>query len=257
MIWKPMRAPMWAAFRTISHAYLALSGREYRYAFVLGHVRSGSSLLSHILASHPDIAGAGETHLSYQTPTDLQCLVLKTCELLHRPILRHTYIIDQINHPYVSDSIFHLDQPCKYIILIRKPEATLKSMISLGEWGEEQSLELYVNRLNDLLHYGSLLRRRAFLVEYDDLVDRADHTLAALTSFLGLNPPLAPNYTTHRMTGRVKGNGDPSNNIKLGRIVRTSAHDVALLNSTMSSANRAFHECRKQLRVLTANCHNG
>lgn len=247
---------MWAAFHSISHGYLALSGHNYRYVFVLGHVRSGSSLLSHILASHPDIAGAGETHITYQTPADLQSLVLKTCELLHRPILRQTYVVDQINHSYVSDSLLQSEQPCKYIILMREPEATLKSMVSLGEWGEEQSLELYESRLNELLHYGSLLRQRAFLVEYDDLLDRADHTLADLTNYLGLELPLAANYETHRMTGRVKGNGDPSNNIRLGRIVRTPAHHVTLRSSTVSTANAMFAKCRKQLRALTSNRRN-
>ena len=253
MIWKPVRAPAWTAFRAVSRGYLALSGRDYHYVFILGHMRSGSTLLSHILASHPDIVGAGETHVTYRTPADLQNLLLKTCEFLHRPILRETYVIDQINHPFVSDDVLRSERLYKCIILLREPEATLKSMIKLGIWEEKQAVELYVSRLETLVHYGLLLGQRAFLVEYDDLVERTDQTLAALTGFLSLESPLNSDYTTHRMTGRVSGYGDPSGNIKLGRIVRTPAHDVTLSEKTVSTASRAFQECHGQLRDVIAN----
>jgi hypothetical protein len=39
--------------------------------FVLGHMRSYSSLLCHILGSHPQIDGYCETHIKYRTRFDL------------------------------------------------------------------------------------------------------------------------------------------------------------------------------------------
>ena len=71
--------------------------------------------------------------------------------------------------------------------MLRQPEATLKSMMRYDEnYEEEEALRHYVNRLEELGHYGLLLRDRAIFVEYDDLVDSPDHTLAALSSFLGV-----------------------------------------------------------------------
>src|ERR1700731_2228397 len=115
-LWKVVRPAARAAFRTVSRAYLLLSGRQYRFIFILGHMRSGSTLLSHILASHLDIVGAGEAHITYQTPADLPQLVLRTCEFLRRPVLRETYIVDQINPPYVTDDVLRSSQIYRCII---------------------------------------------------------------------------------------------------------------------------------------------
>ena len=250
-LWKIVRPAAWAGFRSVSRLYLALSGRKYRYVFILGHMRSGSTLLAHILASHPDFAGAGETHISYRTPADLPKLVFKTCELLHKPILRQTYIVDQINHPYVTDEVLRSNHVHKCIILLREPAATLKSLMAMLKCDEKDALEVYLTRLETLAHYGTLLGGRAMLVEYDNFIDHGEETLAALTGFIGLDSPLAPDYSTHRMTGRVGGNGDPSVNIKAGRIIRTPGHKVTLSAATIGAATRAFEKCRSQLHNVT------
>ena len=253
---KIVRLPVWAVFHAVSRSYLMLRDREYRYVFILGHMRSGSTLLAHILANHPDVVGAGEMHISYRTSADLPTLILKTCESLHRPILRETYVVDQINHDYVSDEVLLAKDVYRCIILLREPEATLKSMAALkrmnsASWHETQALKNYINRLETLTRYASILGQRALLVEYDGLVDHTEETLPALTKFLDLDPPLSPNYATHRMTGRVAGIGDPSKNIKTGRVIRTPKHDIAISKETLMAATSAFHKCRDKLRAVT------
>ena len=245
-LWKVARPAVWAIFRTVSRLNLFLRIHEYRYVFILRHVRSGfSTLLAHIpIASHPNIAGAGEMHSSYRTPADLPTLVLKTCEFLHRPILREDYIVDQINHDYVSNEVLSSKQLYKCVILLRKPETTLKSMMSLMNLQESQALEHYINRLKKLTHYGLLLRERALLVEYDDLVDHSETTLATLTRFLRLESQLTPKYAAHRMTRRVEGYGDPSTNIAVGHIIRTPNHQFPLSKHTLITAQDAFYKCR-------------
>jgi hypothetical protein len=243
---KVIKTPVRTIFRIVSRINLI---RNYRYIFILGHMRSGSTLLAHILASHPDIVGAGEMHISYHTPADLPKLILGTCKSLHKPILREPYIVDQINHEYVAAQVLLSKEVHKCVILLREPEGTLKSMLNLSVWDEKQALNIYVNRLETLTQYASLLRERAMLVEYDDLIDHADETLATLTSFIGLDSPLTPSYATHRMTGRVAGYGDPSDNIKIGRIVRTPKHELIISRGTQIAAANAFRKCRRQLRT--------
>lgn len=225
-------------------------------------MRSGSTLLAHILANHPDFVGAGETHVSYRTPADLPKLVLTTCELLRRPILRETHVVDQINHELVTDEVLLSEQVHKCIILIREPKATLNSMVhmtmtNLATWQEDEALRLYVNRLETLVRYGLLLKERAVLVEYDDLVDHTEETLASLTGFLDLDLPLASNYATHRMTARVAGFGDPSSNIKVGRVIRTPSHNNVISNDTLIAATSVFRKCRAQLQTVTNSSQNG
>lgn len=252
MIWKVAKIPLWTAFRMVAWLNLILSRREYRYVFILGHMRSGSTLLAHILASHPDFAGAGETHISYQTTADLPKLILKTCELLHRPILRARYIVDQINHSYVANDVLLSEHVYKCVILVREPGATLKSMMNLLKCQEKEALEVYSNRLESLTKYGLLLGERGVLVEYDDLVDQPEKTLAALTRFFGLDSPLTPTYATHRMTRRVAGFGDPSTNIRAGKIIRTPSHEITISKDTLIAAAHAFDKCRRQLKTVTA-----
>lgn len=250
-LWNVLRPAVWTTFRMVSRTSLALRSTDYRYLFILGHVRSGSTLLSHILAAHPDIVGAGETHIRYESAADLPKLALMTSELLHRPILRQNYIVDQINHSYVSDDVLLSERLYRSLILIRQPEDTLKSMVSLSVWGEQQALQLYMERLATLCRYGKLLKHRAFLVEYDDLVDNSETSLGNISHFLELRHPLEENYVTHRMTGRIPGYGDPSQNIKRGRIVRTSSHDVTISQKTLITANDAFAKTRAELLAVT------
>ena len=247
-----MKLPLKGAFRIMSRLNLALWGRKYRFIFILGHMRSGSTLLAHILGSHLELVGAGESHISYQTPVDLPKLVLSTCETLHRPFLRETYIVDQINHDYLTDDVLRSRRVYRCVILLRDPEATLKSMLKLSIWSEDEALQIYTNRMAQLSHYGTLLGRRALLVEYDKLVDHSETTLSKITDFLDLNSPLTSIYATHRMTARVPGYGDPSPNIKVGRIVRTPEHDINISCATLLTAQRAFQNCRSVVSAETA-----
>ena len=247
--WNLMKPALWSCFRIVSRLGLIANRHRYRYILVLAHMRSGSTLLSHILASHPNIVGAGETHVSYQTPTDLDNLVIRTGEFLHRPILRETYIVDQIVHDYVTDEVLLTEKVCRCIILVREPESTLKSLMNLPMENEKDALELYVRRLKTLGRYGQLIGRKAVLLEYDDLVDHTDECLNKLTSFLGVKPPLSSTYTTHRMTGRIYGFGDPSSNIKVGRVIRTPKYETTISEETLVRATSAYRDCLRELQA--------
>jgi hypothetical protein len=234
-----------AGFRKAAKVHYVLRWREYRYVFILGHMRSGSTVLSHILTSHPDFVGAGETHTKYETLADLPKLIPKTCELLRKIELGNTnYIVDQINHPYVIHQVLSSPTIYKCIIIIRAPEAALKSLMALFGWNEKRALECYVGRLAQISQYGWNLRERAMLVEYDDLVERTEDTLGALTRFLAVDPPFKSDYSKSKVTWKM---GDPSKNIFSGRIIRTKGHDKSISTQAMTQAANAFCQCRQEL----------
>jgi hypothetical protein len=236
-----------AAFRKAAQVHNALQRREYRYVFILGHMRSGSTVLAHILTSHPNFVGAGETHTDYKTSSDLPKLIPKTCELLRKIELGIApYVVDQINHSYVTDEVLGSSSIYKCVIIIRAPEGALKSLIALFGWNEGMALECYVERLTQISRYGGNLRDRAMLVEYDDLVDKTEETLALLTQFFDVAPPLTSNYSKSKVTGKM---GDPSKNIFSGRIIRTRGHENNLSAEVMTNANAAFHKCRRELEL--------
>jgi hypothetical protein len=241
------RAPIAAGFRAAARVNLALRPREYRYIFILAHMRSGSSVLSHILTSHEDFVGAGETHTGYRTPADLPKLIPRTCQLLRKLQLNGTYLVDKITmDQYLSDEVLNSRLIHKCIILIRAPEGSLKSLIKRFQFHEKTALGVYVSRLQTLARYGTALRERALLVEYDHLLDRTEETLAGMTKFFGIDPPFKSNYNTHRATGKM---GDHSSNIFAGRVFRTRSHEQVISPEVLYEASLAFRNCRRQLLI--------
>lgn len=242
------RAPFAATLRMAARVNLALRPREYRYVFILSPRRSGSSLLAHILTSHPDFVGAGETHTTYKTAADLPKLVPRTCQLLRKLQLDATFIVDKItmDQYLISDDVLSSSLIHKCVILIRAPEGSLKSLMNRYGFQENTALGAYVSRLETLARYGGLLRERALLVEYDHLVDHTDATLAALTRFFAVDPPFTANYTTHKATGKM---GDPSANIFSGRVIRTPGHDYRISAAVMTEGHQAFSKCRERLLI--------
>jgi hypothetical protein len=236
-----------AAFHKTVQFNVAVQNLNYRYVFILAHFRSGSTLLSHILTSHPDFVGAGETHTTYRTAADLPKLIPRTCELLRSLQLRSPYILDKITmDQYLIDKQILLS-PLIYrcVILVRAPQPSLKSIIDLFNWEERMALDHYVTRLETLAQYGELLRERAFFLEYDQLVERSAETLAALTRFFGVSPPFNDRYAKHKATGKM---GDPSRNILRGHIFRTTSHErIQISTEVMNEASLAFRGCQQRL----------
>ena len=197
------RAPLGATLRAASKINLLLRPQQFRYVFILAHRRSGSSLLAQILVTHPEFVGAGETHTSYRTPADLPKLIPRTSQLLRKLQLNGTYIVDKITmDQYLIDDkvlLSPLIQRC--LILIRAPDRALRSLMDRYSFPQETALNAYANRLEMLVRYGGLLRDRGLLVEYDELLDHPEQTLAKFKRFFDVDQPFTTTYIAHKATG--------------------------------------------------------
>jgi hypothetical protein len=102
-----------------------------RYLFVLGHMRSYSSLLCHILGSHPQIDGYCETHIKYRTRLDLLRLRSRVVKLTGEP-LRGRYVLEKMLHNYAfAPSI--LRSPRTFaLVLVRQPIPAVQSIVNMG-----------------------------------------------------------------------------------------------------------------------------
>ncbi len=54
-----------------------LKSEKRKMLFVCGHMRSGSSLLLHILNTNPEVLGFGEMHIKYHSEKDFGRAVFK------------------------------------------------------------------------------------------------------------------------------------------------------------------------------------
>jgi hypothetical protein len=198
-----------------------------RFLFVVSHMRSFSSLLCHILGSHPEISGYAEAQLSYFSRLDLQRLARKVQQATENPVLGR-YVLDKIlhNHREIAPGI--LDRPeIKVLFLLRNPEDTFRSILNMsharghkGKFSDPvRVLDYYVTRLRHLESYCTRLEGNALFLESEGLLADTERVLVELSRWLELGEPLKADYRTFRFTG-APGYGDPSPTIRAGTVVR-------------------------------------
>ncbi len=221
------------------------------FIFVMAHMRSGSTLLTHILSSHPEVAGYSESNYTYRSARQLKEHIravhyiqrdLKFCE---------RYVVDQINHnEYTPDFTWLVERGVKFIFLIREPRESLSSIIKLKEpfgWGEQQAAQYYIKRLRFLVACAQQcpLERLPLFVTYHDLIDNTSGVLKALQNFTGVQSAFSEKYSVTHTTGKQ---GDPSSNIKAGAIVRNRKKELRPVNTQLlGEAEEAYQRCSTAL----------
>lgn len=225
------------------------------HLFVLAHPRSGSTLLAHLLNEHPEIVGFGEHHVSYEDPGALADLEARTAFYARQPRLRTRFVMDKIviDQHAVAPSVLQSKQ-ARFIFLLREPAATLESYSRMFTElsTDADRFRKYRRRLGTLVEQARVIDdpTRSFVLTYEQLVTRSDDSLAALTTWLGLESPLQPDYQLTPMTGRQSW-GDPSDEIKAGRILdKTEAAAIADAD-VADAADRLYGS---SVRTLTTLC---
>jgi len=222
-----------------------------QYVFILGHMRSRSTLLAHLLGSHPEISGYTESHIKYRNRWDLARLRWHVASasrawprgrwLLDKQLHNRMYVPAQLG----NSSRFHA------LILIRNPRDTVRSIVRMGERlgnhrdaDPQSAAAYYCERLTTLTGLAIEFRDRALLVDADTLVHAPQTSLAAITRHLNLSKPLQPRYQVRHETGRP-GHGDMSPLIHRGEIITTDASTKQALLPTKlaASVDRLFEHC--------------
>ena len=206
-----------------------------RILLILSHMRSGSSLLTHILTHNPAILGYGETHRTYQTAHDFKQLMADVYWRCHE--FRHLRDLKNLrmNHQYVLDKVLHnhlLSNPpllthpqVSIIFLIREPVASLVSLQKLKpHLSDRQRFDYYSNRLIQLANYAKLVndKKCSLWVTYEQILDDTPSVLSSLKEYLNTELEFSEQYQILKTTGQ-KGVGDSQGKIKSGKIIRQKA----------------------------------
>ena len=231
-----------------------------RYLLLLSHPRGYTSLLSHILGSHPDIVGSSETFDSYVTTRDLLRLRYKAYWLNDRKS-GGKYVFDKVLYNFPISSTILNRHNVNVIFTLRKPLPTIRSMIKAHhdvgttdvfwrDYGDvTKCCELYVDRLKTLEEHCLVLKRKALYFDAEDLMSRTAEIFQALKSELHLSQELSEEYRTFSHTGT--SGGDYSARIKLGRMSRTESGDspIAVPDHILEYAQDIYDQCRSVLRA--------
>jgi hypothetical protein len=247
------RPPKRATFYALRAALRSSGVKRVPALLILGHMRSGSSLLLHLLLTNPDIIACGERNSAYTSERDLDWLELEA-RLRRRAFFRRLrFAVDQINHDKFTPNEELLRSPrVRLIFLVREPIGSISSLINLTRtfytgWPFTKAVDYYVQRLTALarLAEGAIRQGRAISMTHDDLIQNTSAELERMRKFLGLETGFSEFYKLHDFTGR---RGDPSSNIRAGRIVRECA--LSLLDIPASEAERAWTAFRTYERSI-------
>jgi hypothetical protein len=238
--------------RQVSHNVGDMS-RDRRYLFLLGTMRSGSTLLTSILCSHPRVFGYGETHVVYRSSGDFGELEARVCRA-HRidpPEIGARYVLDKLLHDGLLRDLRmfeEVDLTC--LFLLREPRRTIQSLVHQFGSTLDDAFTYYRERLASLERYAQAFPRAAFL-NYEDLVGDPERMLASLTGFLGLAPPLTAEYRLQPLH-EVKGVGDRSEAIRAGHVLANPRElTVELPEDRVAEAEEAYRRCKAVLEAIT------
>ena len=230
------------------------------YLFLFSHMRSYSTVLSHVLGSHPEISGYVETHLKYRSRLDLVRLRWQVA-FATGALPTGRYLLDKLLHNFMLIPKQLRDSPrLRSLIFVRSPEPTLRSILQLSAirpsitWyaDQERVAEYYCARLAWLAAVGAHLRSRAFVFPAEAMIEDSDAVLLHITSHLELSTPLRPQYRIRKLSGQP-GYGDVSANIRAGSIRRETSSDVAAHLATpldpalLQRCDRAYRACMMTL----------
>lgn len=228
----------------------------HRYLFVLAHPRSGSTVVSHILQSHPEVIGFGEHHTEYETEADLVSLAMRNAFFERSPRATHRYTMDKVvwdEHGFSDAILKHPDT--RFIFLAREPSSTLDSYrrMFIAMTTDEHRLQSYKARLNGMIELAERIgdSSRMRFATYDDLTKRTEATLAELTSFLELDTPLSREYELTSKSGSQSW-GDPSAHIKAGKIISVDHAPCGISPAVLDRANQEYRASCERLAVLTS-----
>ena len=231
-----------------------------RYLLILSHMRSRSSVLSHVLGSNPEICGHSELHISYRR-NRLALLVMRAIIYSDtKDKFAGRYLLDKVlhNNYELPPDLLAAMQP-KVLFLIREPGSTLRSTIKMGDvmpdfWfsDPDRITDYYCQRLAKLQEYADLLGSGYFFVDSDELIEQTESVLSRMSGWLRLKQPLSQEYSLFESTGK-SGKGDPSSNLSAGVLKKTSGHDdVQIADHLLRRAEDAYQECRRRFAGTVA-----
>jgi hypothetical protein len=219
-------------------------------------MRAYTSLVGHLLGSHPEIDGYYEMHQSYASAEDLEIQAQHYAEQ-HSLKPGGRYLFDKLLHNDTTLALEQLDPDrATMLMTLRPPEPTLKSIVSLfaRKPGNDPYADpigaatYYIERLHTLATFGRRYPRRFYYFDAELIRTDTARVLAALGAWLQLGTPLTERYQSFARTG-VAGAGDSSPAIAAGHVIHHEKNypDVALDAESLQRAQTAYQDCRRQL----------
>ncbi len=166
-----------------------IRNKQLKMLFIVTHRRSGSSLLQHMLLSHPQITGLKENHHEYNRPSDIE-------EVAFRVYSRGKI---KGKEKFISDILVHKrDMPdpaafksARFIFFIREPHSVLKEIQDMNVYyldHPDEVFKMYVDSLHYIEKVSKLVPLEHWeFFTYKDMMTETGVTRKAIEEFLALD----------------------------------------------------------------------
>lgn len=237
------------------YGYIFLNPAPYlakkNYILLVSHMRSRSTLLSHILGSNSEICGYKELHLLYAHRLSLLRMRVALANLENYDTCKYLLDKNLHNRLCINPSIF--SGKLKLIILLREPVGTIASMLKMQQKIDKNTnfqevVNYYKMRIAYLGNFGQMNKNAYLFVDSENLIRQTEKELLNISCYLEIKTPLQACYKKFSETGKPIA-GDPSDNIKVGKIIKTEkAEGIPLLDGEgMAILMREYESCRAKL----------
>jgi len=235
---------------------LSASSDPYARIFLLSHMRAYTSLVGHILGSHPQINGYYEMHLGYE---DASALDRQLAAYQHDEVLKpgSRYLFDKLLHNDYALKPERLGlADIKVLVALAEPAHTIRSIVHL--FRQKPDPDLYASPVEAANYYVERVRALAEFCRTTDwpytyfdaelLVRAPEKLLPRLTAWLELDSPLSERYEVFSHTGKAR-RGDTSERVRSGRIdrARSDYSEVVIPDAVLGAAEAAYRECREEI----------
>lgn len=230
---------------------------QRRYILLFSHMRSYSTLIGHLVGSHPQISGYTEQHQSYRSFADLSGLCYGVWKVSDYEVTGD-YLFDKVLQDTlsISDEVL-LREDVLPVYAIREPIASMRSVVAMGRrknrpsWNEPERAIGHFSKRYAALRELSERRPDSAALFADSIITSPEQTLTELSTYLGLDSAITPAYDLFPKTG-VSGFGDPTGPIEAGRIVADRpAHAVDIPDDV---AARLVADYERTCEVLVSRC---
>jgi len=232
------------------------SSKPEHRIFLLSHMRANTSLVSHILGSHPQISGYYEMHLSYRSENDLK----KQQELyLSKDVIKDSshYLFDKLLHNDYELLLESLNrEKIKLLVSIRTPEQSIKSIVNLFRNKKvqrsyahpEAALEYYRARIAALTSFCERYKGSYYYYDAELIRSCPEKSLQRMQNWLELDSPLSEQYQMFSQTGQARA-GDSSANMRKGTIItqQTDYSDIAIPSSLLDDVTIATAKYKERI----------
>ncbi len=214
-------------------------------------MRANTSLMGHILGSHPEINGYYEMHMSYRDKSDLekQKQLYSEKESLKKG---SKYLFDKLLHNDYELSLANLHlKNSKILVSIRSAEQSIKSILNLFQKKNtghpyanvENATQYYIHRIKQIAIFCEQHKKCYYYYDAELIREAPEKLLAVMQKWLVLNSSLKEEYQIFSMTGKPRA-GDSSTNMHQGNIIRqqTNYSDIHIPSQFLQQAVKEMNK---------------